>query len=42
MLFDLGTGKDIEFVGVGRSDAGLNFIVGGGSNHGSVIAREFW
>ena len=40
-LFNLGTGKDVEFVGVGRFDAGLNFVIGGGSNHGGVIAGEF-
>ena len=42
MLFDLGTGKDIEFVRVGRFDVGLNFVIGGGSNHSSVVAGKFW
>ena len=42
MLFNFGTGEDVEFVGVGRFDAGLNFVIGGGSNHGSIVAGEFW
>ena len=41
-LFNFGTGKDIEFVWVGRFDTGLNFIISSRSNHGSVIARKFW
>lgn len=41
MLFNFGTGKDVESVRVGRFDTGLNFIVGGGGNHGSVIAGKF-
>ena len=41
MLFNFGTGEDVEFVGVRRLDAGLNFVISGGSNHGCVIARKF-
>lgn len=34
-------GKNVEVVGVGRLFAGLNGVVGGGGNHGSIIGAEF-
>lgn len=34
-------GKNVEVVGVGRLFAGLNGVVGGGSNHGAVVGTEF-
>ena len=40
-LFNLGTRKDIELIRVGRLDAGLNFVVSGGGDHGGIIAGEF-
>ena len=40
-LFNFGAGKDVEFVRVGGFDAGLNFVVSGGGDHGGVIAGEF-
>ena len=40
-LLNRGAGQNIERIGVGRLDAGLNFIVGGGADHSGVVAREF-
>ena len=34
-------GKNVEVVGVGRLFAGLNGVIGGGSNHGAIIGAEF-
>ncbi len=34
-------GENVEGVGVGRFFAGLNGVVGGGSNHGAIIGAEF-
>lgn len=33
-------GKNVEVVGVGRLFAGLNGVVGGGGNHGTIIGAE--
>ena len=33
--------KNVEVVGVGRFFAGLNGVVGGGGDHGTVIGTEF-
>lgn len=34
-------GKNVEVVGVGRLFAGLNGVIGSGSNHGAIIGAEF-
>lgn len=34
-------GKNVEGVGVGRFFAGLNGVIGGGSDHGAIIGTEF-
>ncbi len=39
-LFDRGAGEDVEVIGVDRRDAGLDFVKGGGADHGSVVAGE--
>lgn len=33
--------ENVEGVGVGRLFAGLNGVVGSGSNHGAIISAEF-
>lgn len=38
---NIDAGSDIEFVGVGGLDAGEDFVIGGGGDHGGVIAGEF-
>lgn len=38
---DDGAGENVEVIGVGRFFAGLNGVVGGGGDHGTVIGTEF-
>ena len=40
-LVDGGTGEDVERIWVGGFDAGLNFKISGGGDHGGVVAGEF-
>lgn len=39
LLTDWGTREESEGIGVGGLDAGFDFVVGGGSDHGCVVAR---
>lgn len=41
-LVDDGAREDVKVVGIGGLDAGLNFVVGGGTDHGGIVARETW
>lgn len=38
---DDGAGENVEVIGVGRLFAGLNGVVGGGGDHGTVVGTEF-
>ena len=40
VLLDGGAGEDVEVVGVGGGDARCDFVVGGGADHGGVVAAE--
>ena len=40
-LFDGGAGENIKLVRVGGGDAREDFIIGGSSDHGGVVAGEF-
>ena len=35
------TGIDVKRIGVGGLDARENFVVGGGGNHGAIVATKF-
>ena len=39
-LFNRGAGEDVELVRVGRRDAGEDFVIGGGTDHGGVVTGE--
>lgn len=40
-LLDWGTGEDVEVIWVDRRDAGLDFVKGGGADHGGVVTGKF-
>lgn len=40
-LFDWGAREDVEVIGVDGRDAGLDFVKGGGADHGSVVTGKF-
>lgn len=42
MLVDGRAGEDVEFIGVSRGNARLDFKKGSSGNHGAVVARELW
>lgn len=41
-LVNRGAGKDVEGIGVGWLDAGFDFEIAGGGDHGGVVAGKRW